>query len=276
VITDQHSDIKQEKGAFWSRSGAADVYEQAVSSLSGLNQVKNRVEQTLALRHASGFILDAGTGTGRFAIPLAERAGNSVVALDFSNEMLRLNRKLSEAKGLCTIEYAQGDVEHLPFPDAHFDSVVSITVVRHFPQWKAILDEYVRVLKPGGTIVFEMCSGEHIAAANRVVPRFGAKYRTDGFLGYEAEVPFEELRPWLAERGIEVVERHTYDFFNNNCFLKIVTVNSLGYRIILKAIKTVLGLTVLQRLLTWLELNVLGGLPPSWSYNYMVVGRKRS
>jgi ubiquinone/menaquinone biosynthesis C-methylase UbiE len=272
---EQHDEIKRQKGEVWSAPGAADTYERNASSKSGVVQIKNQVERTLVLRHAAGRILDAGTGTGRFAIPLAKVEGNSVVALDYSNEMLDVNRRLSAAQGVRSIEYRQGDVEHLPFQDDRFDSVVSITVVRHFPQWRAILDEYIRVARPGGKIVFEMCSGDHINAANKVVQRFGARFRKDGFLSYEAEVPFEELRQWLDAHGVDVVERYTYDFLNSNSFLKIITINDLGYRIVLKALNVIFSLRPLYRLAAWMELKVLARLPTACSYNYMVIGRKR-
>jgi hypothetical protein len=45
-------DIKKQKGNFWSRPGAADVYERGVSSVSPFIQIKNRVERALVLRHA--------------------------------------------------------------------------------------------------------------------------------------------------------------------------------------------------------------------------------
>lgn len=273
--TDEPDEIKRQKGEFWSAPGAADTYERNVFSKSGVIQIKNKVELTLVLRHARGRVLDAGTGTGRFAIPLAKVDGNSVVALDYSQEMLDLNQKQSTAQGIRSIEYLRGDVEHLPFKDNEFDSVVSITVVRHFPQWRAILEEYIRVVRPGGKLIFEMCSGDHINAANRVVQRFGAKYRKDGFLSYEAEVPFDELHQWLAARGVDVQERHTYDFLNSNCFLKIVTLNDLGYRALLKLVRIVLSVRPLRHLGAWLELNLLARLPTAFSYNYMVVGRKR-
>jgi ubiquinone/menaquinone biosynthesis C-methylase UbiE len=275
MIEHQTNDIKKQKGDFWSRKGAAEVYERGVSSDSGFIKIKNKVERTWVLQHAKGQILDAGTGTGRFAIPLAKVPGNSLVALDYSQEMINLNRKLAAGQGVRTIEYHQGDVEHLPFGANKFDSVVSITVVRHFPQWKAILSEYIRVLKPGGTLVFEMCSGDHIQAANRIVARFGAQYSNDGFISYEAEVPYEELRNWLDTQGIEVLQRYTYDLLNSNCFLKLVTLNPLGYRIAVKGIKTLLLLPGLPSIWAWLELNLFRSLPPNWSYNYMVVGKKR-
>jgi len=267
--------IKREKGEFWAREGAATVYESNVSSASPFIQIKNYVERAIVGAHARGAILDAGTGTGRFAIPLAQVPGNFVVALDYSPDMLAVNRQLGRKLGVHAMTYVRGDIESLPFPAGNFDAVVSITVVRHFPQWKAILAEYVRVLKPGGTIVFEMCSGDHIAAANRISPRFGAQHRTDGFLSYEAEIPRAELQRWLDEIGVDVVETKTYDFLNENAFLKLATLGRLGYRIVLKAVKTLLTIPALWRAMARLELGPLGKLSPVWSYNYMVVGRKR-
>lgn len=272
--SDNDTDIKKQKGAFWSRPGAAIAYEAGISSRNGIVQLKNRVERKIVLQHAKGRILDAGTGTGRFALPLAQRSPGAVVALDYSLEMLTLNRELSSKQQL-DLMYVQGDVEHLPFPAGCFDTVVSITVVRHFPQYRNILKEYARVLKPGGKMIFEMCSGDHIASANRVSPRFGTQFRHDDFFSYEAEVPFDDLRAWLNSIGIDVVDRLTYDFFNNNCFLKIVTVNDLGYKIVNKAIGLMLRLVPLQMLAAWMELKVLRHLPPAFSCDYMVIGQKR-
>jgi SAM-dependent methyltransferase len=188
--------------------------------------------------------------------------------------MLNLNRYLAAIQGL-NITYVQGDVEHLPFPTAHFDTVVSITVVRHFPQYQNILREYVRVLKPGGKLIFEMCSGDHISRANRIMPRFGVRYAQNDFRNYEVETPFAGLQFWLDSIGVDVVQRLTYDFLNSNCFLKIFTWNDLGYKIVRKQIELVLRLSPVQKLAAWMETTVLCNLPTVLSYNYMIIGRKR-
>lgn len=278
MSTEPGTDIKTQKGVFWSRPGAGAIYEGGVSSRAGIIQIKNRVERAIVARHAHGRILDAGTGTGRFSIPLAANPANEVVAMDFSAEMLAQARRLNEERahrGGGAITFVQGDVEHLPFAANAFDAVVSITVVRHFPQWKAILQEYARVVKPGGTLVFEMCSADHIRLANRIWPRFGVAHSDGGFASFEAEVAAEELVAWLDAIGVDVEQRLTYDFFNSNCFLKILAINGLGYRVLNKAINLVFGLRPLAAAAAWLELHVLRRLPPACSYNYMVIARKR-
>jgi ubiquinone/menaquinone biosynthesis C-methylase UbiE len=269
------TDIKKQKGEYWSRPGAGAIYEQGVSSTAGIIQIKNLVERAIVLKNAHGHVLDAGTGSGRFARPLAHNPKNSVVALDFSNEMLAINKKLSEQEGISTIEFIQGDIEHLTFQNNQFDAVVSITVVRHFPQWQNILKEYIRVLKPGGKLVFEMCSADHIDMANRISSRFGVKHSDGSFASYEAEVSFAELKSWLEVNGIDVVERLTYDYFNSNCFIKLLTINKLGYRIFNRVFNQLFRIFPLQHLMAGIELHILRYLPPIFSYNYMVIGRKR-
>jgi len=269
------TDIKKQKGEYWSRPGAGVIYEQGVSSSAGIIQIKNLVERTIVLKNAHGNILDAGTGSGRFARPLAHNPRNSVVALDYSNEMLEINKKLSEQEGISSIEFIHGDIEHLTFQNNQFDAVVSITVVRHFPQWKNILKEYIRVLKPGGTLIFEMCSADHIDMANRISARFGVKHSDGSFASYEAEVSFAELKSWLDENGIDVVERLSYDYFNSNCFFKILSINNFGYRVFNKVFNQLFRIFPLQHLMAWIELHILRYLPSVFSYNYMVIGRKR-
>jgi 2-polyprenyl-3-methyl-5-hydroxy-6-metoxy-1,4-benzoquinol methylase len=266
--------IKAKKGEFWSRPGAGETYHQQVSSSAGVVRIKNLVEQAVVVRHAQGRILDAGTGSGRFARALAVLPDNSVVALDVSEEMLAINRQVSEQKGIGNIEYVQGDIEHLTFASNEFDSLVSITVVRHFPQWKAILAEYTRVVKPGGKLVFEMCSGDHIRAANRISARFGQSHGDGGYFNYEAEVGLKDLKAYLQTIGVEVEECLTYDYLNSNCFIKIVTLNRHIYRVVNKGINVFFSVFPIPNVWAFLELKLLRYLPTQCSYNYLIIARK--
>lgn len=101
-------------------------------------------------------VLDAGTGTGRFALFLAKK-GKKVVAFDQSAEMLEVAKKKSKEQGVSDmIEFVQGDIESLPFGDKRFDAIVSIHVLVHFESDEKIISEFGRVIKPGGTIVFDL------------------------------------------------------------------------------------------------------------------------
>lgn len=51
----------------------------------------------------------------------------------------------------------EADIRDLPFPDGYADEAHAYHVIEHFQRWEteAVLAEWVRVLKPGGTLVLE-------------------------------------------------------------------------------------------------------------------------
>ncbi len=95
--------------------------------------------------------LDAGCGTGIYAIALAKR-GLNVVAIDSSPEML--GRAASKAaRERVNVEFVEASVARLPFRDNEFDLVVSIGVLCFVSGRSRALKEMRRVLKPGHRIV---------------------------------------------------------------------------------------------------------------------------
>jgi SAM-dependent methyltransferase len=97
--------------------------------------------------------LDLGCGGGHAALLLAPRV-RQVTAVDLSAAMVEVTRAEAHRRGLTNLAVQQGIVEHLPFPDAAFDIVVSRYSAHHWHDVGAGLREARRVLKPGGLAVF--------------------------------------------------------------------------------------------------------------------------
>ena len=95
-------------------------------------------------------VLDVAAGTGNASLPAA-RAGARVTASDLTPELLEAGRRRAAEEGL-ELEWVQADAEHLPFPDAGFDVVMSCIGAMFAPRHRAVADELVRVCRPGGTI----------------------------------------------------------------------------------------------------------------------------
>lgn len=99
-------------------------------------------------------ILEVGTGTGRFAVALAEE-GARVTGLDISPGMLaEARRRCAHAALHIPPQFMLGNVDSLPFPDGHFDSALCINVIQMFPSVENALREIGRVVKPGGHFMF--------------------------------------------------------------------------------------------------------------------------
>jgi ubiquinone/menaquinone biosynthesis C-methylase UbiE len=95
-------------------------------------------------------VLDVAAGTGNASLRAAE-AGADVTASDLTPELLDAGRARAEAGGL-QLDWVVADAEHLPFPDASFDVVMSSIGVMFAPHHQDAADELVRVCRPGGTI----------------------------------------------------------------------------------------------------------------------------
>jgi SAM-dependent methyltransferase len=106
-------------------------------------------EALARLAIGDGVALDMGCGAGRVAIPAAG-AGLPVVGVDLDATML--GEAIRAVEGL-PFNVARGTILHLPFAEATFATVLAINVLHLIPEWRAVLDEVVRVLRPGGILV---------------------------------------------------------------------------------------------------------------------------
>jgi ubiquinone/menaquinone biosynthesis C-methylase UbiE len=94
-------------------------------------------------------VLDAGCGIATDGLQFA-RAGAHYTGLDLSPVALELARRRFELEGQ-TGRFEQGSVNQLPFEEESFDLVYSHGVVHHVPDTHGAVEEFYRVLRPGGT-----------------------------------------------------------------------------------------------------------------------------
>jgi demethylmenaquinone methyltransferase/2-methoxy-6-polyprenyl-1,4-benzoquinol methylase len=100
-------------------------------------------------------ILDMATGTADVALTLHKYYPNSIITgLDISVEMLAIGRKKIDRKGLTPkITLLEGDSEHIPFPENHFDAITVAFGVRNFENLDKGISEMRRVLKKEGRLI---------------------------------------------------------------------------------------------------------------------------
>jgi ubiquinone/menaquinone biosynthesis C-methylase UbiE len=96
-------------------------------------------------------VLDAATGTGRYALELA-RQGKRVRAVDCNAKMLSRAREKALRDGL-DIEFRQEDLSEISFPEASFDLVLCALALAHVQDLTQPCREFMRVLRPGGNLV---------------------------------------------------------------------------------------------------------------------------
>jgi ubiquinone/menaquinone biosynthesis C-methylase UbiE len=135
------------------RSAVSQKFGQAAANYrtSAVHMMGPDLEAMLTAANlpADALIMDAGCGAGHTAVAFAPHVGR-VIAYDLTESMLTEVESLAQEKGLHNIETQHGDVEALPYDDATFDAIVTRYSAHHWPQPQRAMNEFARVLKPGG------------------------------------------------------------------------------------------------------------------------------
>ena len=101
-------------------------------------------------------LLDVACGAGGPALRIATITGCSVAGVDVHEQAVETARALARQRGVAErSEFQAADANgRLPFKDATFDAITCIDALNHFANRPRMLSEWVRLLKPGGRVLF--------------------------------------------------------------------------------------------------------------------------
>src|SRR5215471_16551003 len=165
---------------------------------------RGRQAAIAAAERIGGRILEVGVGTG---ISLPDyRRDVRLTGVDISVPMLKKARERVAAQRLANVEaLAVMDAARLGLEDASFDVVVAQYVITAVPHPEATLDEFARVLKPGGEIVMVNHIGAETGLRRAVERGFAPVARR---LGWRPEFRWQRLSQWVERHGgVRVIER---------------------------------------------------------------------
>ncbi len=178
---------------------------------------RGRQAAIAAAERIGGRILEVGVGTG-ISLPDYSPA-NRICGVDLSEPMLRKAQERVEELALGHVEGLWVmDAQRLSFPDASFDVVVAQYVITTVPDPEATLDEFARVLKPGGEIVLVSRIGAE-AGLRRSLERWFAPAARK--LGWRTEFAWQRYAQW-AERtqDMRLEERRAVPPFGHFCLIR--------------------------------------------------------
>jgi SAM-dependent methyltransferase len=181
---------------------------------SGRKEIEALMEYVLRIAPdlARGRVLDFGCGVGRLTRPLAEHFEDAV-GVDIAPSMIERAREFARENSRCRFVLNERD-DLRGFPSSHFDLVYSTITLQHMePRYSLrYIREFVRILRPGGLVIFELTSrsvrepgplrlaiGKAIGAILQTLP--GAPPRMEMYC-----VPPAEVRSALESHGAQILD----------------------------------------------------------------------
>src|SRR5471032_2822165 len=178
--------------AFW-----APFYDFVFGAVFNRGRLAAIAAAESACGSAGGRILEVGVGTG-ISLPDYARI-NTIVGVDLSEPMLRKAHEKVVEQGLSNVEaLSVMDAARMALPDRSFDVVVAQFVITAVPHPEETLDEFVRVIKPGGEIILV----NHIGAEDGPRRIFEICFAPLAqLLGWRPGFRFVRLTDWAARHG---------------------------------------------------------------------------
>jgi ubiquinone/menaquinone biosynthesis C-methylase UbiE len=150
-------------------------------------------------------LLDVGAGTAQIPIELCRHAPTArVIAVDMAKEMLHVAEiNVARAHLEDQITLQQCDAKHMPFPDATFAGVISNSIVHHIPEPGQVLQEMVRVVRPGGILfVRDLVRPDNEMVLKKLVATY-----TEGANAHQQQMFEDSLRAALTLEEIRMLVR---------------------------------------------------------------------
>jgi ubiquinone/menaquinone biosynthesis C-methylase UbiE len=203
-MTSGHTDVvKQQVAAHWDRR--ASHFDEDFGHSIRTPAERAAWDRILDLVLAGKGVLralDAGCGTGFLAFELAAR-GHQVTGVDFAPAMLAEARRKAAERSI-SIRFEQADAEQLPFSSGSFDLAMSRHLLWTLAHPEAAIDEWMRVLRPGGCLVivdgqFDATAAPSSSENARTSQEYAAVGDRLPFLGGR---PQEEIETLLKAHGL--------------------------------------------------------------------------
>ena len=208
--------VKEQVAAHWNRRAPTfdDDFGHSIRT-AGERAAWDRILDLVLAGRGPGDALDVGCGTGFLTFELIGR-GHRLTGVDFAPAMIaEARRKAAERR--VSVRFQEADAEQLPFDPASFDLVISRHLLWTLSHPEEAIDEWIRVLRPGGRLI--VVDGQFDAGAP-VTPAGGARASAE-YAVIGDRLPF--LGGRSREQIVALLEAHGLVTVGSDPLLDLVT-----------------------------------------------------
>lgn len=197
---------------FWDRK--AERY--AKSPISDEETYQKKLTQTQAFLSPDMRILEFGCGTGTTAVHHAPHVLH-IDAIDISQNMIEIGCERAAESDIDNITFTRGTLAEFNADTASLDAVLGLNVIHLLADWRSVLTEVARILKPGGVFVSSTgcLGGSYLRFIKLLIP-------LGKFLGFMPDVIVlteSELADAIKNSGFSIESQWHHGMKNIDVFI---------------------------------------------------------
>lgn len=196
---------QDEVTGYWQREGAHNLDPHQIKAMQKfmVNDVTFKITTNFFCKNIldtspSGKLLDAGCGWGRSLMGLKRKFPFlKITGVDIVEELLELGKRITADMNLTNIDWHQASLMNLSFEDNYFDNIISTRVLHYMLEPSKIIEELLRVLKPGGRMI--------IIVPNKLNPILRVLYHTKIYSA-------KDMKHWFPKHKANIIRTGTIGF----------------------------------------------------------------
>jgi ubiquinone/menaquinone biosynthesis C-methylase UbiE len=178
-----------------------------------LAEMKEYAQEIAKHVQSGSSVLEVAPGPGYLAIELAKLGKFRIVGLDISKDFVEIAQRNAREAGV-KVEFRQGNVSDIPFPDNTFDFIVCTAAFKNFKEPFNALSEMCRVLRSGGTaLIVDMNRNASDQQIQEYLQNTGAK-GTDRLLMKLMFKYFLRNGAYTKDEFIDLISKTAFKEFN--------------------------------------------------------------
>jgi ubiquinone/menaquinone biosynthesis C-methylase UbiE len=155
--------------------GARANYYDKISREHRMGEIKEEAKEVAHYLNAGDSVLEVASGPGYLSIELAKLGEYKVTGLDISKDLVTIAAGNAKEAGV-DVNFLQGNASCMPFHENTFNFVFCVLAFKNFKEPLQCLNEFYRVLKPGGMVlIMDLNRNASIQAMKMFVKNFGLK-----------------------------------------------------------------------------------------------------
>jgi len=186
--------------------GARAKYYDQISRENRMEEMKEEAREVAAHIKDGDWVVEVAPGPGYLCIELAKLGKFKITGMDISKDLVAIAANNAKEAGV-DVEFVQGNASDMPFDESSVDFIICVLAFKNFKEPQKCLNEFYRVLKPGGrALIMDLNRDASMEAMKAFVKTFGLEglnATIAGFIQRGGAYTRKEFEGFISKTGFK-------------------------------------------------------------------------